>query len=83
MAAAAAAREQSVLAESAALRDSALAVLRGHLASEDPLVQFRAAKLALEQHAVQRTAGREDKAAAMDAALSRLEARGRRAGWFR
>lgn len=81
--AAAAALEQAALADCAALRDAALAVLRDHLASDDPVVQFRAAKAAFEQHVVQRELGREDKAAAMDAALAQVEARARRAGWFR
>jgi hypothetical protein len=83
VAAAAAAREKSVLAELAVLRDRALTVLRDHLADADPMVQYRAAKLSLEQHVVQRRVCGEDQLAAMDAAVTDLVARGRAAGWFR
>ena len=83
VAAAATAREKSVLAELAALRDRALTVLRDHLADADPMVQYRAAKLSLEQHVVQRRVCGEDQLAAMDAAVTDLVARGRAAGWFR
>ena len=82
-AAAAAARQQSALADCTALRDAALAVLRDHLASDDPAIQFRAARLACQQHVVHRELSRQDTTAALEAALAQLEARGRRAGWFR
>lgn len=45
--------EQAALAELRALRNRLLAVLQNHLDDPDPSVQFRAAKLSLEQHVVQ------------------------------
>lgn len=82
VAAALAAVEKAALADLRALRDRSLTVLRDHLNDPDPSVQFRAAKLSLEQHVVQRRVCGDDQLAAIEAAVDELVARGRRLGWF-
>jgi transposase len=81
--AAAKARQQNAVAELDKLRTKACAVLDELLDDGEARVRLHAVKLTVEHNVAQRRLADDDRVVAMEAALSQLEDRTRRSGWFR